>query len=50
MTNGDKIREMVNSEIAEIILCPYDVEPQHCMKKCGCFECCQEWLEMEVEK
>ena len=40
-TNGDRIREKIDSELAEIIKCPYDTEPDMCNRK-GCYECCME--------
>lgn len=33
MTNGDKIREMNNSELAEIIECPYGIGVAFCDEK-----------------
>ncbi len=47
-TNGEKIRGMVDSELAEIIMCPYDKEPDPCNKK-GCYDCCLEWLQQPAE-
>lgn len=47
-TNGEKIREKVDSELAEIIMCPYDTEPDLCDKK-GCYDCCLEWLQQPAE-
>lgn len=47
-TNGDKTREKVDSELAEIIMCPYDTEPDLCNKK-GCYDCCLEWLQQPAE-
>ena len=49
MTNGDKIREMSNSELAEIIACPYDFGEVLCDEKMDCLTCCQEWLERECD-
>lgn len=46
-TNADKIREMSDSELVEIIMCPYDTEPDLCDKKAGCFDCCLEWLQRQ---
>lgn len=31
MTNGDRIRQMTDEELAEIIMCPYD-DPAEMMK------------------
>lgn len=47
MTNGDRIREMSNSDLAEIIMCPYSIEPETCNEERNCLECCGEWLERE---
>lgn len=55
MTNGDRIRKMSNEELAEVIMCPHDIEPgmcntQECEKGCWeCVRCCKEWLEKEYE-
>lgn len=49
-TNADKIREMSDSELAEIIMCPYDTEPDLCNKSNGCLECCLEWLKQPAEE
>lgn len=43
-TNGDRIREKIDSELAEIIMCHYDTEPDMCNRK-GCYECCLEYLQ-----
>ena len=48
--NADKIRDMTNSELAEIIMCPYNVYEELCTKKTDCLSCCLEWLEMEAEE
>lgn len=45
MTNGDRIRKMSNEELAVIIMCPYDTEPDMCNVGAGCLECCARWLE-----
>lgn len=45
-TNGDKIREMTDSELAQIIMCPQDMDPDICIaKKKECYECCLEYLQ-----
>lgn len=48
MNNGDVIREMTNSELAVIIMCPYDIDRELCNKKGTCFDCCLEWLDEQV--
>lgn len=50
MTNGDKIREMSNDELAEIIMCPYLADPETCIRETTCVECCREWLAEEAER
>lgn len=49
MTNGDRIRNMSNDELAEIIICPHYVEPETCTKEITCVECCDEWLAEEED-
>lgn len=49
MTNGDRIRKMSNSELAEIIMCPYEIERGMCNDEMSCLECCDEWLAKESE-
>lgn len=45
-TNGDKIREMTDSELAQIIMCPHDIDPDICIEeKKDCYECCLEYLQ-----
>lgn len=46
-TNADKIRHMSDEELAEIIMCPYDTEPELCRKFCK--DCCLEWLKLAAE-
>ena len=42
--NADRIRAMSDEELAEIIMCPYDTDPDLCTGK-GCLECSLEWLQ-----
>lgn len=45
-TKGDKIREMPDSELAQIIMCPHDIDPDICIaEKKDCYECCLEYLQ-----
>lgn len=45
-TNGDKIREMPDSELAQIIMCPHDIDPDICIaEKKDCYECCLGYLQ-----
>lgn len=48
LTNADKIREMTVEELAEIIMCPHETEPDLCNKP-SCIECCREWLQEAAE-
>lgn len=58
MTNGDKIRNMTNEELAAVILCPYDTagEPLNVMPCINdgemepkeCHACTVRYLEREV--
>lgn len=49
MTNADRIRVMSDEELAEIIICPYDVDESLCNKMACCLDCCLEWLREPVE-
>ncbi len=49
-TNADRIREMSIEELAVIIMCPHDVDPDCCVESKGCVECCKKWLESEAEE
>lgn len=49
MTNGERIRDMSDEELAEIIMCPYDTDPSVCNYKGVCLDCCLEWLKQSVE-
>lgn len=53
MTNGERIRQMTDEELAELMTdepCP----PLHRRKRCpeerNCLECWAEWLKMEVSE
>ena len=41
-TNGDRIRVMKDEELAEIIMCPHDMECDN--PEQSCISCCLEWL------
>lgn len=57
MTNGERIRQMPDKDLAIVIMCPavYDVEFR---KSCGCIgemdkDCCQcalEWLQQKARE
>ena len=60
MTNGEKIRQLSNDELADFLVskifgwlwcdntAPVDPETKDCLKHEGnCLKCCQEWLDEE---
>ncbi len=54
MTNGDRIRAMIDEELAEIIMCPKEhityLGVFACRKsETGCTACCLEWLKQPAE-
>lgn len=48
MTNGDKIRQMSDEELAEVICCQNYKHKDDCFNT-PCSECIKEWLKQEVE-
>ena len=53
MTNGDKIRQMTNEELAELMNdepCPPMYRGTRCPEERNCLECWAEWLKMEAEE
>lgn len=48
ITNADRVRKMTDKELAFVLMCPYQTEPDQCNKK-NCFTCVLEWLQREVE-
>lgn len=64
MTNGDRIRNMTDEELAVIIMCPYDtagdpIDIMPCIKDGGvqelvdektCRRCCIAWLKRNAEE
>ena len=49
-TNGDRIRNMTDRELVEIIMCPYfGDETDLCTKKSDCYDCVLDWLQSEVK-
>lgn len=54
ITNADRIRQMTDEELAEIIMCPYENMSGECMcekdTRTNCIQCCLEWLKEEVEE
>ncbi len=49
-TNADRIRNMTNEELAEVIMCPYGSVDGLCNNEENCVKCCLEWLESEVSE
>ena len=45
ISNGDMVRHKPNKELAAIIMCPYDTEPDLCNRPGDCLACCEEWLD-----
>ena len=61
MTNYERIKNMSVEEMAEILMCPVEMDnnfkpPTNCGKysnaietDCDCCKCCEQWLESEVD-
>ena len=53
-TNADRIRQITDEELAQIIMCPYENMSGECMcekdTRTNCIQCCLEWLRKEVEE
>lgn len=49
-SNADRIRNMTDEELAEIIMCPFDTDPSVCRYKGTCLDCCLDWLKQPVEE
>lgn len=49
LTNGDRVREMTDEELAVLLMCPYGSEPDMCCAPGTCLYCCEEWLKQEAE-
>lgn len=52
MTNADRIRNMTDEELAETIMCPFDIigSNETCFYKRDCKECVLTWLQKESEE
>lgn len=62
MTNYERIKNMSVEEMAEILMCPVEMDnnfkpPTNCGKysnaietDCDCYKCCEQWLESEVDE
>lgn len=51
-TNADRIREMDDEKLAEVIMCPHDGDEGACRGTPDaqtCIECCLEWLHKSAE-
>lgn len=49
-TNADHIRSMSDEELASVIMCPYDVEPDLCCSRKSCYACSLEWLQQPYKE
>lgn len=49
MSNGDEVRSMTDEELAEIIMCPYNIDADTCNRQPDCVTCCEEWLKSLAE-
>lgn len=50
MTNGDRIRSMIDEKLAAIIMCPFDADPDMCRVPLTCYRCCLGWLRRIAEE
>ena len=50
MTNADHIRAMSDEELASVIMCPYDVEPDLCYSRKSCYACSLDWLKLPYKE
>ena len=51
MTNGDRIRQMTDEELAIYLECPYTEKPcRHSEDAAGCAMCIEEWLKQEEKR
>ena len=49
-SNGDKYRSMTDEELAAVIMCPHDLDPDLCYEPRGsCYRCCLSWLKEKAE-
>ena len=49
-TNADHIRSMSDEELASVIMCPYDVEPDLCYSRKSCYACSLDWLKQPYKE
>lgn len=51
MTNYEKIKQMSVKEMAFMLMCPYNTDPDICIcNEINCIKCTKEWLESEAEE
>lgn len=49
LTNADRVRAMDDTELAEVLMCPHDIDPDVCARK-SCFACTLNWLRQPAEE
>lgn len=49
-SNADHIRAMSDEELASVIMCPYDVEPDLCYSRKSCYACSLDWLKLPYKE
>jgi hypothetical protein len=53
MTNGDKVRQMTDAELADALewhyVCPPNTKCEHGADKTNCRACWMEWLKQEAK-
>ena len=50
LTNAQYIRSMSDEELASVIMCPYDVEPDLCYSRKSCYACSLDWLKLPYKE
>lgn len=48
LSRADRIRDMSDEELAVVIMCPYDSDPNICGSN-NCIKCCVDWLRQSAE-
>lgn len=49
-SNGDRYRSMSDEELAAVIMCPHDLDPDLCYEPRGsCYRCCLSWLKEKAD-
>lgn len=49
-TNGDRIREMTDEELVDVIGCPFGIDADICFPQKSCAVCMLKWLRSPVEE